>query len=82
MSNALQSDCSLSQRSWRLFRRTVRRGGSRNKSRMKGVIDCDLVVKFADLNNHDQENLASAIGSTVELIMDNLLEVTCSSMIV
>jgi cleavage and polyadenylation specificity factor subunit 1 len=82
MSNALQSDCSLSQRSWRLFRRTVRRGGCRNKSRMKGVIDCDLVVKFADLNNHDQENLASAIGSTVELIMDNLLEVTCSSMIV
>jgi len=82
MSNALLSDCSLNQRSWRLYRRTIRRGGCRSNVRMKGVIDCDLIIKYADLPMQDQEDLARAIGSTVDLIIDNLLEVTASSAIV
>lgn len=82
MANALESNCSLSQRAWRLYRRTARRGGCRSNDRKKSVIDGDLVVQFADLALPDQEDLASAIGSTVELILDNLLELRCASMVV
>jgi cleavage and polyadenylation specificity factor subunit 1 len=82
MSNALESDCSLSQRAWRLFRRAPRRGGCRSNDRKKGVVDGDLVMKYADLPITEQEDLASAIGSTVDLILDNLLEVGVSNMVV
>jgi cleavage and polyadenylation specificity factor subunit 1 len=82
MSNALESDCSLSHRAWRLYRRAPRRGGCRSNDRKKGVVDGDLVMKYADLPISDQEDLASAIGSTVDLILDNLLEVGVSSMVV
>jgi len=82
MSNALESDCSLSHRGWRLYRRTPRRGGCRSNDRKKGVVDGDLVMKYADLPIAEQEDLASAIGSTVDLIMDNLLEVSASSMVI
>ncbi|KAG7357145.1 CPSF A subunit region-domain containing protein [Nitzschia inconspicua] len=79
--NALESDCALSHRAWRLYRRTPRRGGCQNNERKKGVIDGDLVMKYADLSLPDQEDLASAIGSTVDMILDNLLELRCSSMV-
>lgn len=82
MANALESDCALSQRAWRLYRRSYRRGGCRSTDRKKGVIDGDLVMKYADLPLADQEDLASAIGSTVELILDNLLEIKCASMVI
>jgi cleavage and polyadenylation specificity factor subunit 1 len=82
MVNALESDCALSQRAWRLYRRTPRRGGCRSNDRKRGVIDGDLVIQYADLAIADQEDLASAIGSTVGLILDNLLELRCSSMVV
>jgi cleavage and polyadenylation specificity factor subunit 1 len=81
MANALESDCSLSQRAWRLYRRTSRRGGCRSNDRKKSVIDGDLVLQYADLPTTEQEDLASAIGSTVTLILDNLLELRCGSMI-
>jgi cleavage and polyadenylation specificity factor subunit 1 len=79
--NALESDCGLSHRAWRLYRRTPRRGGCQNNERKKGVVDGDLVMKYADLPKADQEDLASAIGSTVDMILDNLLELRCSSMV-
>jgi cleavage and polyadenylation specificity factor subunit 1 len=82
MVNALESDCALSHRAWRLYRRTPRRGGCRNNDRKKGVIDGDLVLQYADLAIADQEDLASAIGSTVGLILDNILELRCSSMVI
>lgn len=82
MVNALESDCALSHRAWRLYRRTPRRGGCRSNDRKKGVIDGDLVIQYVDLAIADQEDLASAIGSTVELILDNLLELRCSAMVV
>ncbi|CAB9502941.1 and polyadenylation specificity factor subunit 1 [Seminavis robusta] len=78
MANALESDCSLSQRAWRLYKRSHRRGGCRSTDRKKGVIDGGLIVKYADLPVGDQEDLASAIGSTVDLILDNILELNCS----
>eukprot|EP00934_Nitzschia_sp_Nitz4_P003080 Nitzschia sp. Nitz4//scaffold50_size126154//66587//71631//NITZ4_003689-RA/size126154-snap-gene-0.114-mRNA-1//1//CDS//3329553710//3070//frame0 len=80
--NALESDCALSSRAWRLYRRSPRRGGCRSNDRKKGVIDGNVVMQFADLSLVDQEDLASAIGSTVDLIIDNLLELRCSAMIV
>lgn len=80
--NALESDCALSHRAWRLYRRTPRRGGCQNNDRKKGVIDGDLVMKYADLSKADQEDLASAIGSTVDMILDNLLELRCSTMVI
>jgi cleavage and polyadenylation specificity factor subunit 1 len=39
-------------------------------------------MQYADLPLPDQEDLASAIGSTVELVLDNLLELRCSNMII
>mmetsp|Transcript_2375 Transcript_2375/g.4920 ORF Transcript_2375/g.4920 Transcript_2375/m.4920 type:complete len:204 (-) Transcript_2375:1386-1997(-) len=82
MSNALESSCALSCRAWRLYRRSARRGGCRSSDRMKGVIDGELVAKFADLSLATQEDLASAIGSTVELIMDNILDLKCAGMVI
>ncbi len=78
MSNALESNCALSHRSWRLYRRSTRRGGCRSNDRKKGVVDSDLVMKFVDLPLAEQEDLASSIGSTVGLVMDNLLELGCA----
>ena len=82
ITNALESNCSLSHRAWRLYRRTPRRGGCRSNDRKKSVIDGDLVLQYADLPLINQEDLASAIGSTVELILDNLLELRCSAMVI
>ena len=78
MANALESDCALSHRAWRLYRRSYRRGGCRSTARKKGVIDGDLVSKYADLPLSDQEDLASSIGTTVGLILDNILELNCA----
>jgi len=79
LANALESDCALSWRAWRLYRRTPRRGGCRSNDRKKGVIDGDLIARYVDLPLTMQEDLASAIGSTVDLILDNILELQCSS---
>ena len=71
ISNILESECSLSQREWRLYMRTPRCGGCKSTDLKKGVINGDLVIKYTDLPLIDQENLASVIGSTVDLIFDN-----------
>lgn len=81
MRNALESHCALSERAWRLYVRTFRRGGCRSIDRKNGVIDGDVVLRFPDLPLTEQEDIASAIGSSVNLILDNLLELHCSSMI-
>ena len=80
LANALESDCAMSPRAWRLFRRSTSRGGCRHNDRKKGVVDGDLIIRYADLPLTDQEDLASAIGSTVDLILDNLLEIECSNL--
>ncbi|KAL9181780.1 hypothetical protein ACHAXT_012123 [Thalassiosira profunda] len=82
MSNALESNCALSHRAWRLYRRSTRRAGCRSNDRKKGVIDGDLVMKFVDLSLPEQEDLASSIGSTVALVLDNLLELGCAASVV
>jgi cleavage and polyadenylation specificity factor subunit 1 len=82
MANALEGDCALSQRAWRLYRRSTRRGGCRTNDRKKGVIDGNLVIRYTDLPLAEQEDLASAIGSSMELILDNLLELRCSVMVI
>lgn len=82
MANALENDCALSNRAWRLYTRSFKRGGCRGTDRKKGVIDGDLVAKYMDLPLSDQEDLASAIGSTVGLILDNLLELNCATSVV
>ncbi|GKY93126.1 hypothetical protein MPSEU_000280800 [Mayamaea pseudoterrestris] len=81
MANALESDCGLNQRAYRLYRRSPRRGGCRSNDRKKGVIDGDFVMRYVDLSLVDQEDLASAIGSTVDLVVDNLLEIQCNRML-
>lgn len=82
MSNALESNCALSHRAWRLYRRSTRRAGCRSNDRKKGVIDGDIVMKFVDLPLPEQEDLASSIGSTVGLVIDNLLELGCAASVV
>jgi len=82
MTNALESNCALSQRAWRLYRRTTRRGGCRSNDRKKGVLDAILLKRFLDLCLSQQEELASAIGSTVDLIVDNLYELECASSVI
>jgi len=79
LSNALESNCGLSHRAWRLYRRSTRRGGGRNNDRKKGVLDGSLLFQFLHLGIYEQEQLASAIGSTVDVILDNLLELDCAS---
>jgi cleavage and polyadenylation specificity factor subunit 1 len=79
LANAWPSPGGLSVRAWRLYRRCPRRGGCRSHDRKKGVIDGDLIQHFIDLSVAEQEELASSIGSTVSLILDNLLELQCSN---
>jgi cleavage and polyadenylation specificity factor subunit 1 len=43
------------------------------------VLDGDLLLQYLDLPLSLQEELASAVGSTVDLITDNLIELECSS---
>ena len=62
--------------------RHYRRGGCRSNDRKKGVIDGDLIMKYPDLPLADQEDLASSIGSSVELILDNLLEIKCANCVI
>ena len=81
MANALESDAALSPRAWRQYVRSTRRHGCRNNDRKRGVIDGDLVRKFAELSVPEQEDLASSIGSTAKLIADNLVEIQCASSI-
>jgi len=45
------------------------------------VLDSIILFRFIDLNFMQQEELASAFGSTVNLVMDNLLELECASMV-
>jgi CPSF A subunit region len=81
MANAWPSPGGLNVRAWRLYRRCPRRGGCRSHDRKKGVIDGDLIQEFIDMSVTEQEDLASAIGSTVSLVLDNLLELQCGSAI-
>ena len=80
--NYLVHDVSFSHRLWRLYRRSIRRGGCRSNDRKKGVIDGDLAVRYVDLPLAEQEDLASSIGSTMDMILDNLREVNCGGMFV
>eukprot|EP00590_Aulacoseira_subarctica_P002424 CAMPEP_0172423000 /NCGR_PEP_ID=MMETSP1064-20121228/9083_1 /TAXON_ID=202472 /ORGANISM="Aulacoseira subarctica , Strain CCAP 1002/5" /LENGTH=1845 /DNA_ID=CAMNT_0013164115 /DNA_START=41 /DNA_END=5578 /DNA_ORIENTATION=+ len=81
MSNAINSHCALSTRAWRLYRRCTSRGGCQSNERMKGVLDGDILLQFLDLPRLQQEELTSAVGSTVDLIMDNLVLLECSSIL-
>ena len=82
LANALEPNCGLSPRAWRLYRRCARRGGCRSNDRKKSVIDGDLVRHYCNLSMREQEDLASAVGSTVDAILDNLLELQCGSFMV
>lgn len=82
ISNALESNCALSHRAWRLFRRSTRRAGCKDNDRKNSVLDGDIVMKFVDLPLVEQEDLVSSIGSTVALIMDNLLELGCAASVI
>ena len=82
ISNALESNCALSHRAWRLFHRSTRRAGCKNNERKNGVLDGDMVMKFVDLPLVEQEDLVSSIGSSVDLIMDNLLELGCAASVI
>lgn len=79
MSNALEFDCGCNPLAWRLLRRTSRRGACQALERKKGFLDGLILSKFVDLGLAFQEELASAIGSTVDLILDNLTEVESAS---
>lgn len=81
MGNALECQCSLNFRMWRLFRRTSRRGACQSMERRKGILDGSLLFRYSELPLQEQEDFASAIGSTVGLIMDNLLEIECATLI-
>ena len=82
LANAVEPNCGLSPRAWRLYRRSARRGGCRSNDRKKSVIDGDLVRLYSNLSLREQEDLASAVGSTVDAILDNLLEVQCGSIMI
>jgi len=79
MANALMTNCALNQKAWRLYRRSTHRGGCRTHERKRSVIDGNLIFRFIDLPIYEQEDLASSIGSTVDMIVDNLLELRSSS---
>lgn len=80
MANALEFDAALNPRLWRLYKRSNR--GCRNNGRKRGVIDGNLVTRYVNLSIFDREDLASSIGTTVDLIMDNLVDIQCANKII
>uniref|UniRef100_A0A7S1BI36 RSE1/DDB1/CPSF1 C-terminal domain-containing protein n=2 Tax=Corethron hystrix TaxID=216773 RepID=A0A7S1BI36_9STRA len=79
--NALQQSGALNVRGWRLFQRTTQRGACRSGERQKGVLDGGLLMRYCQLGYFQQEEIARAIGTTVDMIMDNLLELDCARMV-
>eukprot|EP00164_Ancoracysta_twista_P031964 GFYU01066854.1.p1 GENE.GFYU01066854.1~~GFYU01066854.1.p1 ORF type:complete len:173 (-),score=41.13 GFYU01066854.1:53-535(-) len=65
----------LHPKTFRLFR-----GKSRShEMHRKNVLDGDLLSRFVSLDITTQRELAKSVGSTVEQILDNLLEVEMST---
>jgi cleavage and polyadenylation specificity factor subunit 1 len=79
LANAVESHAALSPRSWRLYRRSGARGGCIENERKKGIVDGEVVLQYLDLPVSQQEELASAIGTTSDLIIDNILELEAGS---
>jgi len=70
MVNALMHVCAFNPRGFRLVEARGWRAGRR-----KGVVDGELLGRFPGLPVGQQEDLASAIGTSREMILDTLLEV-------
>ena len=82
MINALEPHAGLNPHAWRLYRNSTRRGRTYFQNKKKQVImDGTLLQQYMDLPLPQQQDLACAIGSTVDFILDNLLELTCSTSI-
>jgi hypothetical protein len=80
MANALDSSAGLNARGWRLKNRAQGREGAGVEGSKKNVVDGTYLTKFVNLPRHVQEELAAGIGTTAELVMDNLLEISCETM--
>lgn len=70
MVNALMHVCAFNPRGFRLVEARGWRAG-----RKKGMLDGELLWRFPSLPRGQQEDLASAIGTSREMILDTLLEV-------
>ena len=82
MINAIEPHAGLNPHAWRLYRNSTRRGRTFFQNKKKQVImDGSLLQQYLDLPLPLQQDLACAIGSTVDFILDNLLELNCSTSI-
>jgi hypothetical protein len=69
MSTTVKSVCGLNPSDFRVISNSMHR-----LERKKGVLDGPLLWNFANLEGKLQDELASAMGTTVDIIFDNLLE--------
>lgn len=69
MSMTLQSPCALNPKDYRLLKSSRLR-----LEKKKGVLDGTILWKFISLPLSTQEYLASVMGTTTDMILDNLYE--------
>ena len=70
MSTTLKSTCALNPREFRLSKAARLR-----VERKKGVLDGRLLWSFVNIESSLQEELTAAMGTTVEVVLENLLEI-------
>ena len=71
MSTTVPTSCGLNPRQFRQLKCSRQRLEKTNK----GILDGNLLWQFANLEGSLQEELAFAMGTTADIILDNLLEI-------
>ena len=74
MSMILSTICGLNPKDYRLYKSIL----NYRLERKKGVLDSVLLWKFVTLEAIIQDDLAAAMGTTVEIILENLSELDLS----
>jgi len=78
MVNALPHDCALNPRLFRL----IEQPSIAMEERKRNFLDGQLVWRYVSLDARLQEEMAAAIGTSRDVILDNLLEIDIMSAVI
>jgi hypothetical protein len=73
--NALEHGAAANPRGARLYRSSMPAAAAVDGTRMKGVLDGALLWRFVALPVAQQAELTRAIGTTVDTVLSNMLEI-------
>jgi len=79
IANGLEHSAGCNVRGWRTMKKPNWRAGGGYGVPQRNVVDGSLLYRFVNCSREVQEDLAAGVGTTVELVMDNLLEINCGA---